>query len=179
MLVALVVAAVFATVPASAGSLASDPMSLVLQRSDVPAKAVWRSARDRTIEKTLAAAGIQGRAAYSSAEVDRGRTETLLVSSLVIVLPDAGKARQVFASYKILPPGLRPADVVRLPAYGDDQYAIFPKQRGLRTDLRVLRGSAIWRVQISWAGAEPFTRAQMLAELKTYATKLKRRVGRG
>ena len=45
--------------------------------------------------------------------------------------------------------------------------------------IRVRKGAVVWRVEIKWGGVERFTRAQALAELQAYATKLKRRVGAG
>ena len=174
---ALLAAAVCAA-SASATGAASDPRSLVLQRADFPAKTRWTSQRSPAFEKTLADAGLQGKAAFYSADVARGSTETLLVSGLVIASPNAAQARRAFASYKSVFPATR-RDIVRLPAYGDEQVAVVPTQPGVRADLRVRTGAVVWRLEIKWAGTVRFTRAQALAELKTYAVKQRRRVGRG
>ncbi|HUG65713.1 MAG TPA: hypothetical protein VMK83_10885 [Gaiellaceae bacterium] len=175
--VALVAAAVCA-VPASAGGAANDPLRLVLQRADFPAKVRWTSQRSPAFEKTLANAGLKGKAAFYSADIARGSTETVLVSGVVIALPNAAQARRAFASYKNVFPATQ-RDIVRLTAYGDEQVAVVPTQPGVRADLRVRTGAVVWRLEIKWAGTDRFTRSQALAELKTYATKQKRRVGRG
>jgi hypothetical protein len=175
--VALVVTAVCA-VSASAGGAANNPLSLVLQRADFPAKTRWTSQRSPAFEKTLTDAGLQGKAAFFFADIARGSTETLLVSGLVIVLPNAAQARRAFASYRNVFPATK-RDIVRLTAYGDEQVAVVPTQPGVRADLRVRTGAVVWRLEIKWAGTVRFTRAQALAELATYARKQKRRVGRG
>jgi hypothetical protein len=177
-LVALVTAAVCA-VSASAGDAAKNPLGLVLQRSDFPAKTQWRAARYPSIDKSLAAAGFQAKSADYSAEVPLGSTETLHVRGRVVVLASAAQARRMFTQYKRdLVLDLKMAKVVRLPAYGDEQSA-FAETQSARADVRVRAGAIVWRVEIILGGTEKYTPAQALAQLKTYATKLKRRVGRG
>lgn len=177
MLVALLAAAVCA-VSALAGGVANDPMRLVLQRSDFPARTRWTGSRDAALERSLANAGVEGKAARYLTYIPRGGTEELLVSGLVITLSSVTEARRVFGSYKS--PFPAPArDVVRLPvSYGDDQVAIATGDPA-RADLRVRKGAVVWRLEIKWAGTDRFTRAQALAELRTYAPKQKRRVGGG
>lgn len=178
-LVALVTAVVCAA-SASAASSVKDPLSLVLQRSDFPAKTRYTAARYPSIEKALAEAGYQAKAADYLAEVPRGSTETLFVSGRVMVLSSPAEARRLFAQYKQdLALQLKLARLVRLRAYGDEQSAFAQTKPGTRADLRVRKGAVVWRVEIKWGGVETFTRAQALAELQTYATKLKRRVGAG
>jgi hypothetical protein len=178
-LVALAAAAACA-VPASAGSAEKNPLTLVLQRSDFPAKTRWTAARYASIEKALAGAGYQAKAADYLAEIPRGSTEMLYVGGRVMVLPSAADARRLFAAYKQdLALQQKLARTVRLSSYGDEQSAFVQSKPGTRADLRVRKGAVVWRVEIKWGGTEGFTRAQALAELRTYATKLKRRVGAG
>jgi hypothetical protein len=176
-LVALAAAAACA-VSASAGSAAKDPLRLVLQRSDFPAKARWSKAKAPTIEKSLAGAGLQGKAASYSAEIYRGSTDSTLVSGLVVVFPSTAQARRAFPLFN----GdlrSRRREVVRVPAFGDEQVALVPTEFGPRGDLRVRQGAVVWRLEIKWASTERHTRAQTLAELKTHAAKQKERIGRG
>jgi hypothetical protein len=183
MRLAVVVGAVVATVCATsalAGGVANDLLRLVLQRSDFPAKTRWSAARYPSVDKTLATAGLQGKSVDYSAEVPLGSTETLHVRGRVVVLASADQARRMFAQYKgDVALNLKLARIVRLPAYGDDQSAFTQAEPGVRADLRVRRGAIVWRVEIILAGTEKYTPAQALAQLKTYAAKLKRRVGRG
>jgi hypothetical protein len=165
---------------ASAGSAAKSPLALVLQRSDFPAKTRWTAARYPAIEKSLAVAGFQAKAADYLAEIPRGSTETLFVGGRVMVLPSAAEARRLFAAYKQdLALQLKLARTVRLRAYGDEQSAFAQSKPGTRADLRVRKGAVVWRVEIKWGGVETFTRTQALAELQIYASKLKRRIGAG
>lgn len=175
---AVVTAAVCATT-ALAGSVANDPLRLVLQRSDFPAKTRWSAARYPTVDKALATAGFQAKTADYRGEVPLGSTETLHVRGRVTVLASTAQARRMFAAYKrdlALDQGL--ARVVRLPAYGDEQSAFTQAKPGARADIRVRTGAVVWRVEIIPAGTEQYTPAQALAYLKAYATKLKQRVSR-
>ena len=73
----VLLAAVVCAAPASAGSSATNPLSLVLQRSNFPAKTRWTAARYPSIEKSLADAGFRAKAADYSAEIPRGSTDAL------------------------------------------------------------------------------------------------------
>jgi hypothetical protein len=178
-LVALAAAAICAA-SASAESAERSPLTLVLQRSDFPAKTRWSAARYPATEKSLAAFGFQAKVAEYHAEIPRGSTDTLFVGGRVMVLASAAEARRLFAGYK-QDPALRAklARTVRLAAYGDEQSAFVQSKLGTRADLRVRSGAVVWRVEIKWGGVETFTGAQALAELQIYAAKLKRRVGTG
>jgi hypothetical protein len=93
---AIAAIAVVVTGSALAASAASDPLSLVLQRSDMPTKAKYASGRLPAVEKALADAGITGTAAFhhSTQQLSSARNET--VSGAVIVLKGAGDARKVY-----------------------------------------------------------------------------------
>lgn len=172
-------AAVFA-VSASAAGLAKDPLRLTLQRTDFPAKTDLTSGRYASIDKTLAAGGFQAKSADYLANIPRGATETLIVSGRVIVLANADQARRLFAQFRRdLALDLKVAKPLRLAAFGDEQSAFFQTNPGVRADLRVRTGAVVWRVEVKWSGTETYTRTQTLAELNTYAGKLKRRVGSG
>lgn len=177
---AALAAAATSAVSASAGSAEKSPLTLVLQRSDFPAKTRWTAARYPSIEKALASAGYKAKAADYLAEIPRSSTDTLFVGGRVMVLPTAADAHRLFAAYKQdLALQQKLARAVRLSSYGDEQSAFVQSKPGTRADLRVRKGAVVWRVEIKWGGTEAFTRAQALAELQTYATKLKRRVGPG
>ena len=180
VVVGAVVAAALSATSALAVGVASDPLRLVLQRPDFPAKTRWSAARYPSVDKALAAAGLEGKSADYRGEVPLRSTETLHVSGRVVVLASADQARRLFAQYKrdnAL--DLKLARVVRLPAYGDEQSAFIQTDPGVRADLRVRKGAVVWRIEIIPAGTETYTTAYALAQLKTYAGKLKQRVGGG
>jgi hypothetical protein len=167
-------------VSASPSGAARDPMRLVFQRSDFPAKAHFKAVRSPSVDKTLAAAGLEATSVDYSAEIPHGKTDTLYVSGRVIVLANATQARSLFAQYKgDLALTMKVARIVELPAYGDEQSAFTQAQPGTRADLRVRTGAIVWRVEVKWGGVEKLTPAQALMELKTYAAKLEQRVGSG
>ncbi|MGL6278266.1 MAG: hypothetical protein ACRC50_01755, partial [Gaiella sp.] len=147
-----------------------------LQRSDFPAGTQWSSTRNATLERSLRQSGIPGKAVGYGAFVPQGGTEELLVSGQVIVLASTVDARRVFESFKNPFPAT-PRDVVRPAAsFGDEQLAIVTKPP-VRVDLRVRRGTVVWKLEIKWAGADGLSRARALAELRTYAAKQRRRIG--
>jgi hypothetical protein len=172
--------AIVCAVSTSAGAAAKDPMKLVFQRSDFPPNAHWKAVRSPSVDKTLAAAGFEATSVDYSAEIPHGNTDTLYVSGRVIALANARQARSLFAQYKgDLALTTRVAKVVELPAYGDEQSAFTQAQPGTRADLRVRKGAIVWRVDVKWGGVEKLTPTKALGELKTYAAKLKQRVGSG
>ena len=176
MLCALVAAAVMAASAAAAGT-AKNPLSLVLQRADFPAKATWSADRFPLFDKALAAAGFRGKSADYAAEVRLGSAGTLRVSGQVVVFASADHARRWFVRQKRdLVQSLQLGKLVRLPAYGDEQVAV--AQLEPKADLRVRKGTVVWSVEVILRGST-YTSAQALAQLRTYATKLKRRVGSG
>jgi hypothetical protein len=169
--------AVVLALPATAGSAANDPLRLALQRSDFPVRASWSANRFPMFDKALAAAGFRGRSADYAAEVPLGSTGTLRVSGQVVVLANVDHARRWFARQKRdLIQNLQLGKVVRLAPYGDEQVAV--AQLEPKADVRVRKGSVVWSVEVILRGGTS-TSAQAQAQLKTYAAKLKRRVGNG
>ena len=177
MLAGAVVAAAVCATSALAGGVASDPLRLALQRSDFPAKATWSALRFPTFDKALAAEGFQGKSADYAAELPLGSKGTLRVSGQVVVLSSADQARRLFARDKRdVVQNLMLAKIVRLAAYRDEPVAV--AHLSPRADLYVRKGAVVWSVEVILRGGT-YTSAQALAYLKTYAAKLKRRVGRG
>jgi hypothetical protein len=176
-MLAAVLAAAACAASATAGTSASDPLNLVLQRSDFPAKSTWSRMRLPTMERTYAAAGLRARVAGYSAQIPRGSTELTLVSGDISAFASVAQARRAFSSFKTYPSYLRP---VRVPSYGDEQVSLVQTSRtGDRVELRVRKGGVIWRLMVVGSGTVPLTRAQVLAATNTYAAKQKRRIGSG
>ena len=173
IIVVLTATAVVVTGSALAASAASDPLSLVLQRSDLPAKAKYASGRLPTVEKALAAAGITGAVAFHHSTLPLSSTRYETVSGVVIVLKSAGDARRVYRLTKAdLAP--KPGSVVRLAAYGDEQVATWT-QSVSKAEILVRKGSVVWQLEVDPEG----TKSQVLGKLETYAVKQKRRIGNG
>jgi hypothetical protein len=176
MLVAVLAATVMAASASGAGT-AGDPLRIVLQRSDFPASAKWSADRYPMFDKALAAAGFQGKSADYAAEMPLRPTGTLRVSGQVVVLASTDHARRWFARQKRdLVQSVQLGKIVRLSAYGDEQVAV--AQLEPKADLRVRKGSVVWSVEVILRGGS-YTSVQAQAQLRTYATKLKRRVGSG
>ncbi|HEX4746139.1 MAG TPA: hypothetical protein VFU99_04565, partial [Gaiellaceae bacterium] len=70
--------------------------------------------------------------------------------------------------------------VLRLPAYGDEQIALFQSPKlGSLVQLLVRRNSVVWQLEYMGAGLLVIPKAKLLAELERYAAKQKTRVARG
>ena len=70
--------------------------------------------------------------------------------------------------------------VLRLPAYGDEQMALFQSPKlGSLAQLLVRRNSVVWQLEIQGGGLLVIPKPTLLAELKKYAAKQNARVGRG
>ena len=165
---------VFATATALAASAATDPLSLVLQRSDMPAKAQYVSGRLPTVEKAMAAGGITASVAYHHSNIKRSSTKTDMVSGMVVALASTGDARKTYRLFEEdLAP--KPSNIVRLPVYGDDQVAWWTPSVS-KAELLVRKGSMVWQLEVN---PELLTKSQTLAQLRVYAVKQKRRVGNG
>jgi hypothetical protein len=174
VLAASAVAAPIAAAPIALAPAGSDPLTLVLQRSDFPASAKWTNGRmPASFERGMAAAGVPGRAAFFSTSLPKGAAKTQTVNGLVMVLRSPRDARRAFALFKQdLAP--RPRDIVRLPAYGDEQVATARTRPVEKGEVLVRRGAVVWQLEIGAMGVLALSRSQVLSELRTYAAKQKR-----
>lgn len=165
---------VLAAGTALAASAAKDPLSLVLQRSDMPAKAKYVNGRMPTVEKAMAAGGIASSVAFHHSNIQRSQTKTDTVSGMVVTLKSPGDARKTYRLFKEdLAP--KPSNIVRLPAYGDEQVAWWTPSVS-KAELLVRKGSMVWQLEVN---PELLTKSQTLAQLRVYAVKQKRRIGSG
>jgi hypothetical protein len=165
---------VFATGTALGASGAKDPLSLVLQRSDMPAKAKYTNGRLPTVEKAMAAGGIASSVAFHHSNIQRSLTKMDTVSGMVVTLKSPGDARKTYRLFKDdLAP--KPDNIVQLPAYGDEQVAWWTPSVS-KAELLVRKGSMVWQLEVN---PDLLTKSQTLAQLRVYAVKQKRRIGSG
>lgn len=170
-----------AATAASAGTSAADASRLVLARSDFPAQTKYTWGRmPPSFGVALAAQGIKATNAYYAADLSRGgSTRYAIVSGLVVATGSAAQAREAYAVFKR---ELRRESmtVLRLPAYGDEQMALFQSPKlGSLAQLLVRRNSVVWQLEIQGGGLLVIPKPTLLAELKKYAAKQNARVGRG
>jgi hypothetical protein len=180
----------------AAASTAKAPRDFVLKPSDFPAGT--RAATRAMQPYALSALGVRGlKGADVSARIPvGGAVETPLgplpkewqVQADVYVAPDAAGARRLFGLGKAAQIGfssfvsgapLR----LSLPSYGDEQLAFWTKPgpaKSLQAAVFVRKGAVVWQMVIAGTPAQwrP-SRAQALAQLRSYASKQKRRVGTG
>ena len=179
VIAAIATAAVILAGAALAAEAARDPLRLVLQRVDMPAGAKWTNGRmPASFARGLAAQGLRGRAAFHSTQIPLGTARYKAVDGLVVVVADAAQGRRAFRLFREdLAP--RAQDTVRLPSYGDQQLATVTTRPTVKAEVLVRKGAVVWQLEVATGGTAVMTRAQALGELKKYATKQKRRIGRG
>jgi hypothetical protein len=190
------VAAVAVTSGALAASTVGDPLALALKQSDLPAGAQLSVRRDPASGLRALGRGLRG-ANYSGTFAAGGGTVATPLGDLdkewyiegdVIVAPSRSAARSVFQLGKRAQIGFfsdfpGTPRYVRLPAYGDQQMAFVSRQSaagGVSGAVFVRKGRVVWQVRVAPIPRQyrP-TQAQVLAQLRTYAAKQKRRVGAG
>jgi len=199
--VAFVAAATVATAPLAAVS-AQDPLKLALQRSDMPPTTVkapvFNPSPHRDNPADLAILGVPKvtGASYSYTWPAGGQVnlpglgpadkEWYLTGS-VYLAPTQAAARMLFRYGQQAQHGFFadfPTDgstKLTLPAYGDQQFALLGKDAGGPQAMVFARKrSVVWELRIGHGPPKwTLTKAQVLAQLKTYAAKQKARIGRG
>lgn len=167
---------------AFAAAGAKSPKLLVLQKADVPSGAT---------RQPLGAvvAGATAKVFTVTFNFRNGAREEE-VTNLVASASSAANAETEYRLHVGGETGFKGDTVLRLPAYGDEQYADFNPARA-RGELIVRKGNVVWTLTVEncstlspygcVGGTTPpkMTKAQALSELKRYAPKEKARVGGG
>jgi hypothetical protein len=179
-----------AATAALAMTAAKDPKTLALRKSDFPPGAVQFPVPDSTVKGPLTSF-------YSVTFNFRTLSREEEVTGYVGVSSSSGETAAQYRIHVAVNSGLEGTTVLKLPRYGDEQYAAFiqgPKTGGYsraRGELVVRKGKVVWDLTVEscgpfapygcTAGRTPpnLTRAQAIAELKKYAAKQKARVGKG
>ena len=187
-LLALTVLATAGAALATAGRT-KDPKTLALRKTDFPTGAVQFPVPDSTVRGPFSSF-------YSVTFNFRAGSREDEVTNYVSVSSESGDAASQYRSQVSQGSG-KGATVLKLPSYGDQQYAAFlegPNVQGYsraRGMVVVRRKSVVWTLTVESCG--PFapygcnfgttplnlTQAKAVAELKEYAPKEKARVGRG
>ena len=164
---ALLVAAALAT-GATAARSATDPKTLVLQKSDFPAgarqtmKQVDRSAQQWSYFVTYRV---------------KGGSQMLDVMSWAIVM----SPRLATVAFRQQRADLAGERKVSLPRYGDEQVAVLAREDN-EGQLWVRKGGTVWGMSVNTAGVGNWgliTKAESVAQLKRYALKQMKRAGSG
>lgn len=190
-----IAAAVAATSTAVAAPAARDPLAMTLKQSDVPAGARLSAQRDPASGLRALGRGLKG-ASYTATIAAGGAVDTPLgeidkewfLQGNVIVAPSRGAARRLFELGKQAQIGFF-ADFpgtpryVRLTSFGDEQLAFVSRPStagGVSGAVFVRKGSVVWQLRVAPIPRQyrP-ARAQVLAKLREYAARQKRRVGAG
>lgn len=186
---AAVAAAVVASTALAAPS-ASDPLRIVLQKADFPAGV--KVSPTRNPPYALSAYGIKGLTGANTwvSVPAGGSVKTSLgdfpkmwrVEADVLASPDTGGAQRIFGLDSAGGGALgAPASAkVTLPSFDDEQVAfVWTGAQGTQAWIVVRKQTVVWHLRVANAPLQwrNVTRAQALAQLKSYAGKQARRVG--
>jgi hypothetical protein len=175
------IAALAAALVVGAAATAATPSELVLRKSDFPAAAKYNWGRmPANFTRALGALGVRANAAYVSATIPAGgATRYQSVDGIVVTTASAAQARTAYAAFKDdLAAGSKTA--VRLPAYGDQQLALYQSPRvGSKAEVLVRRNRVVWQLEVAGGGLLTLSKPALLAELRKYAAKQRARVGAG
>lgn len=185
---ALVVVLATAASAVTAVTVIKDPSRMILRQVDVPGGQYEADDDlDEYLEKPLQATGLSGRVAtYHGARFSDSKG-FLQVSGIVLTVASAADARRVFAlttkardrfSRRASNPWTR----VSLPAYGDQQRALVdpPEDHGIgHAELIVRKRTTVWLLYVTLERRPKPPVSELVADLKSFATKQKARVGTG
>jgi hypothetical protein len=172
-LVAVAVLAAFVTAVAVGVALATNPKDLLLQSSDLPsgAKRVHFGTKVGVIKLPRK---VHGKAAWVAYRFRSGRSIEVIVSAAGVV-SSSSDAHAVFRNLKNKVSS-RIYHLVRVPKYGDEQYAAAVSTKTTSVAFVIARsGTKLWELAVtSYPG---FTKAKLVSELVKYAGKAKARAG--
>jgi hypothetical protein len=186
-----VLAAAAVSTGALAATTAKDPTTLILRKADFPASANYDSNDndDRGLDNALDARGLDVEAA-SYLGITYSRAKGALHASGAVWTPSSvAEAKKVFAIVKkargtfFRQIGTMKQTVVVRPSYGNQQFARYDPagSEGIASvELLVRRNSVVWLLNVSIERRPNIPKkAEVLAQVRKYATKQKRRVGAG
>jgi hypothetical protein len=171
---ALLLAPLAAGALAAAAAGATSPRTLVLKKSDVPAgaKRIAFGSATGTIKLPRR---VHGRAAYVAYKFKNGKRVEVVGSAAAIVVstPDAHAA---FTALRRNLVRRSTFYAIRLPKYGDEQFAMGITIRPASAAVLVVRsGTKLWEVGVS--NFPGLTKARLKVELSKYAGKADARAG--
>ena len=185
----VLVAAAAAAAGALAAPVAKDPSSLILRKSDFARGADYdaSSGDDIGIGDKLSAASIEWDAASYLGATYSKKKGFLQVSGAVFTTGSAARAKKGFTIakkvrdtfWKSIGSSAKPIPV---PSFGDQQFARYdpPGGEGIGTiELLVRRNTVVWLLHITLERRPAAPKAELLADLKKFASKQKARVGAG
>lgn len=184
---ALLIASMATT--ALAGNAIRDPSAMILRESDLPGWSYEAEADlDDYLKKPLQAAGLSGKAAQYYGVSFSQQKGSLKVSGVVLTVASAAEARRVFTITKrardsfVRKVGTRNWISASVPSYGNEQRARVspPGNEGIaNAELIVRKNTAVWVLYVTLERRPKPPVAELVSDLKRFAAKQTRRVGRG
>jgi hypothetical protein len=185
----VLVASTAAATGALAAPFAKDPSSLILRKSDFPAKADYDSSSgdDIGIGDKLSAARVEWDAAGYLGATYSKKKGFLQVSGVVFTLPSAAEAKKALTIAKKVRDTFwkkfsGPTKPIQVGSYGDRQFARYDPAggEGIGTiELLVRRNTVMWLLNLKLERRPAAPKAELLADLKKFAAEQKARVGKG
>jgi hypothetical protein len=170
-LVSVAVLASLAVAVAVGMALAANPKDLLLHKSDLPsgAKRVQFGTKVGVIKLPRK---VHGKAAWVAYRFKHGRSTEVVISAAGVVSSTSdARAAYRYVKKKVSSPLYR---LVRVPKYGDEQYAAGVSNKTTSVAFVIARsGTTIWETAVT---AFPgFSKSKLVSELEKYAAKAKSR----
>lgn len=173
---------------ATAVTAVKDPSTMILRQVDVGGGGYEADDQlDDYLKSPLQAAGLSGRVATYYATTFSESKGFVQVSGIVLTVASPAEARRVFAITKQARDrfGKRIGSdwtPLSLPSFGDQQRALIdpPGNEGIaHAELIVRRNTTVWLMYLTLERRPKPPVAELVADLKRFATKQKTRVGGG
>jgi hypothetical protein len=185
----LAVIVVGVAVAAAAAAALRDPSAMILRQADIASNATYEADDDldEYLKTPLKAAGLSGLVAtYFGAKFSEQKG-SVKVSGIVLTVASPAEARKVFAITnrardRITRRVASQWTTVSLPSYGDQQRALIdpPGEEGIAiAELVVRKRTTVWFLHLTLERRPKPPVAELVADLKRFATKQKQRVGTG
>jgi hypothetical protein len=166
---------------AAAAAFAARPEALLLRKSDFPgtAKYNWGQLPANVVD-ALKGIGVDASGAYLTVTIPAGgATKYESISGLVVTAASAAQAKTAYAAF-LQELERRSTSELRLPAYGEQQLALYHSPKyGSKVELVVRYNRVVWQLEVAGQGLLVLPKPKLLAELEKYAKKQQTRVGAG
>ena len=189
--IAATTAALVVTATSLAAATAKSPATMILRKTDVPGVQAYDDGDEleNAFEEPLEAVGVDYEAATYTVLASSNPKGALRVIGWVIATASASQAKKAYAAAQKGLERARRASrapkqaALSLPSYGNQQVAGLAEiDRGTgigSATVLVRKNTVVWWLHVAHERRPPRTRAELVADLKTYAVKQKTRVGAG
>lgn len=147
-----------------------------MRKSDFPANAKYNWGHlPANVTQGLAGLGVKGSGAFIAVTIPTSSTKYQSVDGGLVATASPAQAKTTYGAFKS---DFGRGTTLRLPAYGDEQVALFNPSVG-KALLLVRKNRVVWELEVMNGGLLTLPKAKLISELQKYAAKQKARIGAG